>query len=109
MNEQTGNSVGDSTNGLERAVTLVSLKESLDIWQNTELKEELTEALIAALPVTIKGDQVVRVDAAAIQLLAGFFMAMEKANVECQLDDMSHSLQQAITWCGLTPYFMQAS
>lgn len=101
MKEQTGKSVDDSASRLAQDVTLISLKESLDIWQNIDLQDELLAALRAATPVAIKGDKVERVDAVAVQLLAGFFLAMEKEDVECRWEGISNDLRQAISCCGL--------
>lgn len=101
MSTQTGASAGNGAAGSEEAVTRIFLKQTLDIWQAEDLQHELSAALSADIPVIINGELVERIDAAALQLLTGFFLAMEKAGIGCHWDSVSEPLQRAISCCGL--------
>ncbi|RJQ47225.1 MAG: STAS domain-containing protein [Gammaproteobacteria bacterium] len=74
------------------AQTLVRCGESLDISCARELHQELSKALGKALPVMIDAGRVERVDTAALQLFAAFWLQARLRKLPVQWSNPSEAL-----------------
>lgn len=83
------------------AQTLVRCGESLDISCARELHQELSKALGKALPVMIDAGRVERVDTAALQLFAAFWLQARLRKLPVQWSSPSEVLCRSARLLGL--------
>ncbi len=85
----------------------VTLDESMDISRAVALKESLQEALLHIEGVYLEMSQLVRIDAAIIQLLMIFANAASLAEVHLEWDKNSDVFNRAVEGLDVDDYFFQ--